>query len=207
MHITLPRILYSGAALALLMFPVEGYSQLYIGGGGGQSKFQDIDQVQSACNTVGATCGVDDSDTGYKVFIGYRMARYLAFEAGYIDLGEATASSVVPVSATASLTAEGGYVALLPQLPLGPSVSIFGRIGLSGVDAKLKAAGGGLTYSDSSGAAGLVLGGGAEIHLTDNISIRGEWERHSFDEALDIAGVKIDAPDVDLLSASVILRF
>lgn len=207
MRIQFPRILSSSVLLTLLMFPVAGYCQFYLGAGGGQSTFNDVAQVQSACNTVGATCSVDDNDTGYKVFAGYRFGPFLAFEGGYIDLGQAAATSAVPVSATASLTAKGGYVSLLPQLPLGPSASIFGRIGLSGVDAKLKAAGGGLTYSDSSGAAGLVFGAGGEIHLTSNVSIRGEWERHSFDEALNIAGVKIDAPDVDLLSASIVLRF
>ena len=38
---------------------------------------------------------VDDDDTGFKVFAGYRAHEYFAVEAFYADLGEATASDVV----------------------------------------------------------------------------------------------------------------
>lgn len=200
-------VLRTGALLGALLVPAAGYAQLYLGAGGGQSTFHDLDEVRAACGSVGATCTVDDSDTGFKVFAGYRFGAYLALEGGYIDLGESAADATVPVTADAALTAEGGYVSLLPQIPVGEVGSIFGRIGLSAVEAELTAAGGGESFKDSSGAAGLVFGAGGEVHLTEQISIRGEWERHSFDEALDIAGVEIEAPDIDLLSASVILRF
>ena len=75
------------------------------------------------------------------------------------------------------------------------------------MDAELEASGGGASVSDSTGAVGVVFGVGGEIHLTDTASVRVEWERHSFDEAFDIAGISIDAPDVDFASASLLLRF
>lgn len=197
----------AGALLAALLAPVPGHAQFYLGGGGGQTKFHDLEEVRTACTTVGATCTVDDTDTGFKLFAGYRFGPYLALEGGYIDLGESVADSTVPVTATAELTAQGGFVSLLPQIPIGTVGAIFGRIGLSAVDAELTASAGGESFEDSSGAAGLVFGAGAEVHLTPQVSIRGEWERHSFDEALDIAGVEIEAPDIDLLSASIVFRF
>jgi len=192
---------------AVLLIPAAAQAQFYLGGGGGQSKFHDLDEVRAACVTVGATCSVDDTDTGLKLFAGYRFGDYMALEGGYIDLGESAADAVVPVTATAALTAQGGYVSILPQIPVGTVGTIFGRIGLSAVEAELTASGGGESFKDSSGAAGLVFGVGGEVHLTPQVSIRGEWERHSFDEALDIAGVEIEAPDIDLLSASLIVRF
>ncbi|MFZ0486366.1 MAG: outer membrane beta-barrel protein [Arenicellales bacterium] len=207
MRIRLTRVVRLGALLSALAFPAAGYAQFYVGAGLGQSTYHDVSRVQTACSTVGATCGVDDTDNGYKVFAGYKFGQFLAFEGGYVDLGEAKATSAVPVAAKASLKASGGYISLMPQIPLGTTGAIFGRIGLSAVDAKLEASGGGLSYSDSSGAASLLYGVGAEVHLTNNVSIRGEWERHSFNDALKIAGVKIDAPDVDLLSASLVLGF
>lgn len=200
------KILRAGMVLALLA-PAAGHAQFYLGGGGGQSKFHDLDEVEAACVSVGATCRVDDTDTGFKVFAGYRFGNFLALEGGYVDLGESAADAVVPVTATAALTAKGGYVSILPQIPVGNVGTIFGRIGLSAVDAELTAAGGGESFSDSSGATGLVFGFGAEVHLTEQLSIRGEWERHSFDEALDIAGIEVEAPDIDLLSAGLVLRF
>lgn len=199
--------LAAGALLAALLAPAPGYAQFYLGGGGGQTKFHDMEEVRAACATVGATCTVDDTDTGFKLFAGYRFGPYMALEGGYIDLGESVADSAVPVTATAALTAQGGYVSVLPQIPIGTVGAIFGRIGLSAVDAELTASGGGQSFEDSSGAAGLVVGAGAEVHLTPQVSIRGEWERHSFDEALEIAGVEIEAPDIDLLSASIVFRF
>lgn len=200
-------ILSAAALLTAFLAPSAAQAQLYLGAGAGQSKFHDLDEVRAACATVGASCSVDDTDTGFKVFAGYRFNDFIALEGGYIDLGESVADAVVPVTATAALTAEGGYVSLLPQIPVGTVGSIFGRIGLSAVDAELTASGGGETFSDSSGAAGVVFGFGGEVHLNEQVSIRAEWERHSFDEALDIAGIELEAPDIDLLSAGLIVRF
>ena len=207
MRIRFRGILQAGVLLSALTFSAGAYARFYIGGGGGQATFQNTERVQQACTTVGATCSVDDNDTGYKLFAGYRLGQYLSFEGGYVDLGKAKATATVPVTATASLSGSGVFVALLPQIPLGPSGAIFGRIGLAAVDAKLSAASGGTSLSDSSGAASIVFGGGAEFRLTNNVSIRGEWERYAFDETLNLAGVKINAPDIDLLSASLVFSF
>lgn len=201
------RILQAGMLFSALAFSAGAYAQFYVGGNVGQSTFQNTDRVQEACATVGATCGVDDNDTGYKVYAGYQLGRFLSFEGGYVDLGSAKATATVPASATASLSGSGVYVALLPEFPLGPSGAIFARVGLSAVDAKLSASAGSVSVSDSSGTAGIVFGAGAEFHLTSNVSIRGEWERYAFNETLNLAGVHIDVPDVDLLSAGLVFRF
>lgn len=201
------KVVRLGALLLLMVCPGAGYAQFYIGGGGGQATYKDVDQVESACGAIGAVCDVDDGDSAFKAYAGFRFGQHLALEGGYVDLGEATADSAVPISARASLSAEGGYVSLLPRIPIGTVGSIFGRIGLSAVEAELTATAPGVSSSDSSGAAGLVFGAGAEIQLTPNIAVRGEWERHSFDEALEIAGVEIDAPDIDMLSAGIVFSF
>jgi len=207
MRDSINKIFLTASLLTSMLFPVTGHGQFYLGGGGGQSTYQDIDEVESACIAVGADCGADDTDTGFKLFAGFRLVDFLALEGGYIEMGDAVAQATVPVAAEARLGIQGGYLALLPQIPIGSTGAIFGRIGLSAVDAELTAAGAGRSLSDSSGAVAVVFGAGAEIHLTESVSLRGEWERHSFDEALDIAGVEIEAPDVDLLSASVVVRF
>jgi OmpA-OmpF porin, OOP family len=203
----LRTFLKAGALITALLVPVSGHAQFYLGGGVGESEFNDLSELRAACATVGANCSVDDTDTGFKVFAGYRFARYIAFEGGYIDMGESVADATVPVTATANLSAEGGFVAILPQIPVGTVGTIFGRVGLSAVKAELTASGAGQSFRDSSGAAALVLGFGGEVHLSEQVSIRAEWERHSFDEALDIAGVEIEAPDIELISASLIFRF
>jgi len=199
--------LLPAALLAVLAVPATVHAELYLGAGVGQSEYQDLEEVELACTTLGAACDADDSDTGFKLFAGYRILHFIALEAGYIDFGESVADATAPVPAQAELSAEGGYISLLPQVPIGPFGIVFGRIGLSAVDAALTAAAGGRSIDDSSGAVGVVFGAGAELHLTPSLSLRGEWERHSFDEALDVAGIDVDAPDIELLSASLVLRF
>lgn len=207
MHNQLWKLLRAAALLSALAFPATGYGQFYIGGGGGQSEYQDVDEVQSACATAGAVCTADETDSAFKFFAGYRIAPYLAVEGGYLNLGESAADATAPLSATATLGAQGGYVALMPHIPIGNTGSIFGRIGISAVEAELTVTSGGATATDSTGAAALVFGAGAEIRLTETVAIRGEWERHSFDEALEIAGIEVEAPDVDVLSASLVISF
>ena len=132
---------------------------------------------------------------------------FLAIELGYVDLGEATATASVPITASATLSASGGSLSLIPRIPIGDVGSIFGRIGISGVEAKLSAAGAGLGASDSTGAAGLILGVGGEINFSESVALRVEWERHSFDEVLRLANIDIDAPDIDLITGSIVISF
>lgn len=201
------KFLCFSALLSIWMFPITAYGQFYLGAGAGQATYKDVDEVEVACTAAGAVCTVDDADTGFKVFAGYQFAKFVAIEVGYVELGEVVAVAAAPVSASARFSTQGGYAALLPQLPIGPVGSIFGRLGLSAMDAKLKVTAPGISSTDSSGALAVVFGVGAEIHLSDSISVRGEWERHSPDEVLDIAGVSVDAPDVDLVTASIVARF
>ena len=69
----------------------EEVSGFYIGAGAGQFNAQ-IDDVDQLDNTVDSW---DEDDTAYKVFGGYRVNRFLAFELDYINLGEPS-GAVVP---------------------------------------------------------------------------------------------------------------
>ena len=184
-------------------------SGLYIGGAAGQSKFDDIGELQRACSIAGVQCPADDTDTGYKLFLGYQFGDYFAVEGGYFDLGRLSAGVDGPVLAKADFEITGGFVSLLPQLPLGDVLTLYGRLGVSAGDAELTARvpAAGFNASASETAAGVTFGAGGALNLTRHISLRLEWERHSFDEAFDIAGEEIDAPDIDLVSGSVLLRF
>ena len=69
----------------------------YVGLGLGSTKFDDVDtsDIKADCNFIiaaGGTCGVssDDSDTGYKIFGGWKVNPNFAVELSYADLGEAS---------------------------------------------------------------------------------------------------------------------
>lgn len=191
----------------MVLFSTASQAELYLGVGIGQSKYKDIDEVQAACAGVGAVCDVDDSGSAFKIYGGVSFIKFLGIEASYIDLGEAKANASVPIPAEATLTAKGGSLSLLPQIPIGDHVTVFGRLGVSAVEAELEASAPGFSAEDSTGAAGVIFGVGGILRLTDNIGIRAEWERHSFDEALELAGEEIDAPDIDMVSGSVFVAF
>jgi OOP family OmpA-OmpF porin len=183
-------------------------SGLYIGASVGQSEFQDIGELERACTTAGAVCKSDDSDTGFKALLGYQLGDYVALEGGYVNLGTLEAGVDAPVTAVATFEVQGGFLSVVPQVPIGDIGAIYGRFGLTVGDAKLTAQvpSEGFDESDSGTVAGVSFGVGGAINM-GLTTIRVEWERYSFDEAFTIAGEDIDAPDVDLISGTVLVRF
>lgn len=180
----------------------------YVGGSLGQSKVNDFDgadlDAELATQGIISSSTTDDTDTGWKVFAGYRIMKYLAVEGAYTNFGEATAHSVVtsPSSGTVDTTleAEAWTVSALGILPLGDNFSLFARLGVNFWNADISAVGtgGGVTAVASGGDDGtdMVYGVGAVYSFTKNLSVRGEWERYAFDDA-----------DVDLWSAGISWSF
>jgi OOP family OmpA-OmpF porin len=58
-----------------------------------------LGQSQADIDCTGTT-SCDDGDTAWKVFGGYQFNRHFALEAGYANLGEATASPFTASSAS-----------------------------------------------------------------------------------------------------------
>src|SRR5262245_37366693 len=82
------RVLVAAVALALggaagLAQAQENPSGFYAGGGFGQFNV-NIDDIDDTDNAIGR---LDDGDTSWKVFVGYRFNPYIALEAAYIDFG------------------------------------------------------------------------------------------------------------------------
>lgn len=88
--------------------------------------------------------GDDDSRT---VELGYRWSRFWALQAGYHDLGrvpgfgdpcdpqaEVCAAVVVPVEAETKAYS----LSIVPQLPLGRRLSIFGKVGLVALESEVR---------------------------------------------------------------------
>ena len=64
----------------------ENERGFYVGGGVGQFNVQidDIDDTDDAIERL------DDDDTSWKLFAGYRFNPYISLEAAYIDFGRAS---------------------------------------------------------------------------------------------------------------------
>jgi OOP family OmpA-OmpF porin len=167
--------------------PAPQLTPWYVGGSLGMTS-------SDFCDDLGApTC--DDGGTGFKIFGGYQLNKNFAFELSYLDLGEAEASGG---GLTVTGTASGFSLGALGILPID-NFSLFGRVGISFLDAEFKASG---TINDSVSDSSneLTYGLGAAYNFTKNFAVRAEWERYT-------TKVEDEKTDIDLLTIGVTYRF
>ncbi len=115
----------------------------------------------------------DKSDTGYKLYGGYKFSQIAAVEFGYTDFGSVRLSSgplAGRYSATA-LTVGGAFF-----LPLAPKLTGIARLGLASVDADYSAAVGPFGNSASDSSIGPYLGLGLSYALTPKLSVTGSFD-------------------------------
>jgi OmpA-like transmembrane domain. len=110
-------------------------SGFYVGGGVGQFnvKIDDIDDTDNAIQRL------DDDDTAWKAFVGWRFNPYISLEAAYIDFGNPNGhASVAGSSGNYSADLSGFAPYVIGTLPLGP-VELFAKVGYYYYDVKLSA--------------------------------------------------------------------
>lgn len=148
----------------------------YVGGGVGQFNVQidDVDETDEAIERL------DDEDTSWKLFAGYRLNPVLSLEVAYIDFGgpedtfEAGGSSG---DYQVELSGFAPYV--IGTLPLGP-VELFGKIGYYFYDVDLRVDLddlGGNVFESSDSDEDLLYGGGVGMTFLDHLHARLEYER------------------------------
>lgn len=91
--------------------------KFYLGAGAGVADFEDEVEVEDLGDV-----DLDDDDTAYKLFGGWRATRYLGIEGGYRNFGEA---DVGPFS----LETDGFDVSGIGFLPIGP-IDLFAKGGV-----------------------------------------------------------------------------
>ncbi len=139
--------------------------------------------VDSFCNNE---INCDDSDMGWKIYAGYDYSERLAFEVGYVSLGE--------MRSNAKSTEITGYeVAAVGKVPLNDSIGLFGKAGMFRWDAE--------NGNDSRSATDIMFGAGVNYKLSDNMAFRAEWERFN-----DIETQSDNTSDVDMISAGITFR-
>jgi hypothetical protein len=166
-----------GFALAMLCASslawAGGETGFYIGAAAGSSSL-DVSYDQSGVGEI----KYDDSDTGYKVFLGYNFGIIplinLAVEGSYVDLGKAK-GTVLGSSSDTSVTGLNAYGLL--GFNLGP-ISLFGKAGAISWDSESTVQGNKIKSSGSDPAYGV----GAQLQL-GSIAIRAEYEVFDIDTA------------------------
>jgi len=155
-----------------------------------------------------STLNAGQSNTGYRLFAGYRAARHFALEGSYTDLAHTTATRTSSGGELrADLRLSGWGVDGLGILPFDNGFSLFGKAGL--VRATMAA-----TYTATGGVAppaqsdpretkgSFKYGGGAFYDLNEHFSLRADYE-----VIKNVGRANTGQADVKFLSAGVLYRF
>jgi OOP family OmpA-OmpF porin len=161
----------------------------YVGGAAGYASYReacsDFNRLAGQADAFGCT----SSEGGaLKAFGGWRFHRHLAAEAFYADYGEAKGSGTVggaAASATSKVRAAG--LAALGILPLGDSLSVYGRLGMAEVRTQTRIDGAMVEDDDETE---LVAGIGALYSLSRGWGLRFEYERLN-DTKIDLISIGV----------------
>jgi OOP family OmpA-OmpF porin len=184
----------------------------YIVGFGGEASASGADQTaidenllaifQSVgLDVVDFTSTLDDSDTGFGLTGGYQVNDHFAVEFAYVDLGAVDYRALATVTdgdevADADVgldsSADGAVVSVLGILPIGERFSVFGRVGLSllNADGTARIVIDGVSQQDSqtSQKSDPMFGVGAEFSVSRHFAIRLAWDRYLDVGTADVTG-------------------
>lgn len=186
------------AALAglILACPLTASAQdWYAGIGLGQSENKQRLSKLGGPNFVG---NVDNEDSSWKVFGGYRLwDEYVAVELSYADLGKTKVEGTSGGSAsTGEQEIETFTIGLVGRIPITDPLGVIIHLGFSRNDSKLTTNIGGTGAYESANDFEFYYGGGLQYEITETIGIRAELE------IFEIADYR-----VNLLSAGLLYRF
>ena len=193
------------------------YDGWYAGASVGQTRVDlddaALDRTLTSNGIAHSPLSVNDTDTGWKVYMGYRFLPYFALEGAYAALGEVSAETTItsflgiPVPAqTLSAKVEVNdtlYFAAVGIVPLGDRFAIFGKVGFYSAEADLTVCGGAGCVSQTERDENRMYGLGIDLFFTRQWGMRAEWERFT-NVGSDQTGGK---GDVDLISVGVIYRY
>lgn len=166
-----------GLGIITALFPaVASAGNGYIGGSFGQVTYDEF--FTSEDEEFASAVGIDleDSDTGFKIFGGYRTNDYLAFEVFYANLGEV---SISQGSGEIALEHDTLGASLVGLIPITDNFELFGKFGFHSWGSEVNFSGG--VSAEAEDGNDTMFGVGAAYKL-DKVSIRAEFERYTLDD-------------------------
>ncbi len=212
-YFKLKLVVISICIFAFLSFPVlaENLTGLYITADIGYSKVE---------TNFSSAVDVDDTGTAYSFGIGYSFNDYIAIEAGWLDVGQASASTsasssgtlygksyTITGAATVEYEADGFYLGPIVSVPLD-KFKAYAKAGVYfwEMDASLFATGtliyDGIAYAAnvkadaSESGEDLYFGLGASYDFTDQVAVRTDWTRY-----------KVSDHDIDIFAVGIVIKF
>jgi hypothetical protein len=126
--------------------------------------------------------GDDDSET---LEVGFRFSRYWAIQGGYHDFGKVPgfgepctedAEVCIPVLVPIEAETKAYSLAIVPQLPLGKRLSIFGKLGAIALETEVRDADDTVDFFEDFDEEDLLWGAGLRLQLFGPIQIFYEYE-------------------------------
>lgn len=155
--------------------------------------------------------GDDDEGTAWSVTAGYRVNRYLAVEASYVNLGTLEATDRIGLPAVVGggtltfhreLETAGPALTAFGMLPLSASWQLYARAGILFADTDLTTGFNGNSGSTSFDSDVTTLGAGAQYDWGGHWSARLQFQR-----SLDVGGDDVASEaDVDEISLGFLYR-
>jgi len=141
-------------------------AQVYVGGAIGQAR------VNLSCEDFELGC--DKSDTGHKLYVGYKFNPMVAIEGAYVNFGKATRRFTESGdNVTQKLESTGPIVAAVFRYAAHPQLSLVGRVGVSFLSTKFDQSPPTYAYSGSTTDESVqgYFGFGIEFAMTKNLRL------------------------------------
>src|SRR6266849_3479471 len=164
-------------------FAQESVSHVYAGATFGQAHWR------SGCLASSPSC--DDIDRALRVFGGYQVNRILSAEVGFHNLGKATGS-------TANIKGNAWEAVGVAAWPIVGALGVYGKLGIFRGDVK----GSGALLPNKETNYGPTFGVGAQLDLSRNLALRGEWQSYP-----KLGGSTLPKTDINVMSAGALWRF
>jgi OOP family OmpA-OmpF porin len=159
---------------------------------------------------------LDDSDSSWGLFVGYRFMPYFAVEGGYLDLGTAgyQATGVLDdgeflydTTISGDISSSGFQLSALGIWPIGESFEAYGRAGFyfadTDIDLNIDVDGEDLSGSESEGETEFLWGIGGAWNFSDAWAVRLEYS-----QVMDVGDEELTGEyDVDRWSLGVTWTF
>jgi OmpA-OmpF porin, OOP family len=147
----------------------------YAGAGVGtfDIKIDDVDDVTTEIERY------DSDDTAYKVFGGWRMNPYLAFELAYVNLGSPTDEILPDTRLTVETDGFAPYV--VGTLPIGDWFEVFAKAGYYWYDVEARVNSPLGNASSKTSDDNFTWSAGAGVNIFEHVNVRLEYEQFDFE--------------------------
>lgn len=174
-----------GAVLAFACVPAMAESEAGFYTGAGVAKVTLEEKI--------AGLEVEGSDTGFKLFGGYRFNEYGSIEIAYLDGG--TADDEV-FGVLVEVDGSAIQASALWQIPISNRFEAYVRAGVLVWESETSFTVGQATFTDENDGTDFGYGIGAAVHITPKFGLRAEYE-----------GAELDGADLRALSLAGVFRF